>query len=287
MSFVRKLTRALSSSLLNRDKDEQGMQDKDGLSRQASRQEHDMAMVTAAPSRRSIQWTDGQDARSEAPASPSKVPRAGRQRRQSFLQKLGINHGQDDDGEGDHGHQQGQEHLPDTPGAVSLGGASVRSARSRRASFIDFFRKEEGSLQAQPDKSQKGGRSRRPSQSDAVSVASVNSKARRGSVIDIFNKKALALLTGKEYQEEGAGEQEVVEAAPLWFTSLDDFKPITFMYYRGRYMCSFFACSIRTGEHFILKKYERGACARAHGCVGVVWVSWPLVPKCPPHASHT
>lgn len=152
--------------------------------------------------------------------------------------------------------------------------------------------------------------------------------------------QALALLTGKEY-EEPEDEEEAVEE-PLWFTCMEDFKPINFIYYRGaythcalrtvciallrlwcaalyifylglysqyctavllcrsspapctpfahcvtlvppcwlccltplychnictatccthctagKYMAAYFACAIRTGEHFILKQYER------------------------------
>eukprot|EP00775_Hariotina_reticulata_P006582 gene6582-6810_t len=43
----------------------------------------------------------------------------------------------------------------------------------------------------------------------------------------------------------------------LWFTSLDDFKPICHMLHRGRYMTAYFACAIKTGQHFLLKKFDK------------------------------
>lgn len=43
----------------------------------------------------------------------------------------------------------------------------------------------------------------------------------------------------------------------LWFTGLDDFKPICHMLHRGRYMSAYFACANKTGQHFLLKKYDK------------------------------
>eukprot|EP00197_Chlamydomonas_leiostraca_P013934 CAMPEP_0202871568 /NCGR_PEP_ID=MMETSP1391-20130828/19072_1 /ASSEMBLY_ACC=CAM_ASM_000867 /TAXON_ID=1034604 /ORGANISM="Chlamydomonas leiostraca, Strain SAG 11-49" /LENGTH=89 /DNA_ID=CAMNT_0049552411 /DNA_START=22 /DNA_END=288 /DNA_ORIENTATION=+ len=68
--------------------------------------------------------------------------------------------------------------------AVSQSGAQ-RSAKSRRSSFIDFFRKESGGLSGSldKDKSHKGMRSRRGSM-DMASGVSQSGKSRRGSMID-------------------------------------------------------------------------------------------------------
>ena len=56
--------------------------------------------------------------------------------------------------------------------------------------------------------------------------------------------------------DEDTGAAAVEE--PLWFTSLADFKPLTYMYHRGRFCSCFFACAHRTGEHYVLKRYEKG-----------------------------
>lgn len=48
------------------------------------------------------------------------------------------------------------------------------------------------------------------------------------------------------------------EPAPKWFTSLEDFHPLQYRYHQGKYMESWFACALVTGEHFILKKCLKG-----------------------------
>jgi hypothetical protein len=64
--------------------------------------------------------------------------------------------------------------------------------------------------------------------------------------------------SGSNKSDESAEEQE-----ELWFTSLDDFKPICHMLHRGRYMTAYFACANKTGQHFLLKKFDKRECQEA------------------------
>lgn len=85
---------------------------------------------------------------------------------------------------------------------------------------------------------------------------------------------------GSSKSDKSAEEQE-----ELWFTSLDDFKPICHMLHRGRYMTAYFACANKTGQHFLLKKFDKrewlqllglrncGACA-VHGGGSLPAGSW-------------
>jgi len=54
-------------------------------------------------------------------------------------------------------------------------------------------------------------------------------------------------------KSDDAGPQQ----EELWFTGLDDFKPICHMLHRGRYMSAYFACANKTGQHFLLKKFDK------------------------------
>ncbi len=67
-----------------------------------------------------------------------------------------------------------------------------------------------------------------------------------------------AASVGDGTTDEGMGDD-------LWFTSLDDFKPLCHMLHRGRYVTSYFACAHKTGQHFLLKKYEKREFLRWHG----------------------
>lgn len=75
--------------------------------------------------------------------------------------------------------------------------------------------------------------------------------------------QVFAKLVHQDLSEDEKSEEEVDEG-PLWFTSLSDFKPLTFKYLTGRYSSAYFACAIKTGEHYILKQFEKG-----EGCLEV------------------
>lgn len=57
-------------------------------------------------------------------------------------------------------------------------------------------------------------------------------------------------MSAAEPEEEEPDEE-------LWFTSMDDFKPVCHMLHRGKFMTAYFACANRTGQHFVLKKYDK------------------------------
>jgi hypothetical protein len=68
---------------------------------------------------------------------------------------------------------------------------------------------------------------------------------------------------------------------------LDDFKPICHMLHRGRHMVAYFACANKTGQHFLLKKFDkredhmRLRCALSRGLY-----SCNLLTTCRVHALH-
>ncbi len=62
----------------------------------------------------------------------------------------------------------------------------------------------------------------------------------------------LQLMTSKTDLEE-APEEEITR-----FTSLDQFRPLSYRYHLGPFSESWFACADRTGEHLILKIYSKG-----------------------------
>jgi hypothetical protein len=67
--------------------------------------------------------------------------------------------------------------------------------------------------------------------------------------------------------EEGEAEAEPEEAAgPTWFTSLEEFRPLQYRYYSGAFMESYFACTVKTGEHYVLKRYFKGG-YKSHTCI--------------------
>lgn len=88
--------------------------------------------------------------------------------------------------------------------------------------------------------------------------------------------QVFAKLRGADYEEEPTEEEEVDEG-PLWFTSLADFKPLSFKYLSGRYSSSYFACSVKTGEYYILKQYEKGTGGYPGQCKHVALCACKLV----------
>ena len=50
---------------------------------------------------------------------------------------------------------------------------------------------------------------------------------------------------------QGEGEEEE------WFTGLEQFKPLCHMLHRGHAMQAWFAQSLVSGRHFVLKKYDK------------------------------
>lgn len=91
--------------------------------------------------------------------------------------------------------------------------------------------------------------------------------------------------SGSSKSDDAGADQE-----ELWFTSLDDFKPICHMLHRGRFMTAYFACANKTGQHFLLKKYDKrkhlsgtpesAAAPQAGACVLHVWCACSLACSC-------
>lgn len=90
----------------------------------------------------------------------------------------------------------------------------------------------------------------------------------------LFGGASLRLLGSIMGRSSGSSksEQSAEEQEELWFTSLDDFKPICHMLHRGRYMVAYFACANKTGQHFLLKKFDKRECVLTRA------LSWPLQP---------
>ncbi|PNH03336.1 hypothetical protein TSOC_010613 [Tetrabaena socialis] len=153
----------------------------------------------------------------------------------------------------------------------NLSAANSIGRKSRRASVIDFFKTSTtgfrnsatgfrnsatGLLSSNTGLGvEEGG----PSMSrGSRSLHGGGGHSRRRSVIDILghsSKRVFAKLMNQDFEDEAEEEEE--EAGPLWFTSLAEFKPLTFKYRSGRYSSCYFACSVKTGEHYILKQYEK------------------------------
>lgn len=70
------------------------------------------------------------------------------------------------------------------------------------------------------------------------------------------SSKLLGSIMGRA-SGSSKSDAEAEEQEELWFTSLDDFKPICHMLHRGRYMTAYFACANKTGQHFLLKKFDK------------------------------
>ncbi|KAG2498335.1 hypothetical protein HYH03_003595 [Edaphochlamys debaryana] len=155
----------------------------------------------------------------------------------------------------------GLETAPSTPGDPSLL-RSKSSVKSRRASVIDFFRSSNtgfrNSATGMTGEPSEGGQSFGRGSRRFEASASRNGSQRRRSVIDILghsSKRFVAKLMNQNFEDEPEDEPE--PEGPLWFTSLADFKPLTFKYLTGRFTHAYFACSVKTGEHYILKQFEK------------------------------
>lgn len=46
--------------------------------------------------------------------------------------------------------------------------------------------------------------------------------------------------------------------ARIWYTSLEEFKPLNQRFFAGEFKESFYAKSLKTGEYHVIKKYCRG-----------------------------
>ncbi|GAX84166.1 hypothetical protein CEUSTIGMA_g11589.t1 [Chlamydomonas eustigma] len=58
--------------------------------------------------------------------------------------------------------------------------------------------------------------------------------------------------------DAGRNSADPVQEAPEWLTSLEEFKPVTLQLHSNKIRQTFFARSIHSGKHYVLKKYEKG-----------------------------
>ncbi|KAG2448738.1 hypothetical protein HYH02_006092 [Chlamydomonas schloesseri] len=150
--------------------------------------------------------------------------------------------------------------IEPSAGSGLLRSKSSAGRKSRRASVMDFFRNSATGLRSSATglTDTDGGGSTK-SGNRSFKEHGGTSRGRRRSVIDILghtSKRVFAKLVNQEFLDDDKSEEEVDEG-PLWFTSLSDFKPLTFKYLTGRYSSAYFACAIKTGEHYILKQFEK------------------------------
>lgn len=59
---------------------------------------------------------------------------------------------------------------------------------------------------------------------------------------------------GGAHNEEDEGQDDV----RIWYTSLDEFRPLNQRFHTGKFMESYYAKSIKTGQHLVVKKYIKG-----------------------------
>jgi len=77
-----------------------------------------------------------------------------------------------------------------------------------------------------------------------------------GASSRLFGSLLGASLGGARSGEGAEGEDEEA-SRDLWFTQLEDFKPLCHMLHRGHVMTAWFAQANRTGHHFVLKKFDK------------------------------
>lgn len=114
--------------------------------------------------------------------------------------------------------------------------------KSRRASLLAFFTMQDDS---NDDPTAPATAPHTPARSGVTS--GVPGKSRRPSVIQVLGN----LVTGVK-------TEDLEDQDDPFFTSLDQFKPIDFMYRHTKSMRMYFACSKKTGRYYVLKKYPKG-----------------------------
>ena len=50
----------------------------------------------------------------------------------------------------------------------------------------------------------------------------------------------------------------------VWYTSLEEFRPLNQCFHTGKFMECYYAKSIKTGQHLVVKKYTKGTPASPH-----------------------
>jgi hypothetical protein len=80
-------------------------------------------------------------------------------------------------------------------------------------------------------------------------------KSRQHSTVGLVDQRS----DGGDLQGEEEGHAEEDAERGFWYTSMEQFKPLHHKLHRGKHMTAYFACSVITGEHFVLKAYPKGA----------------------------
>jgi hypothetical protein len=76
-----------------------------------------------------------------------------------------------------------------------------------------------------------------------------------------------SLLGASMGGRQEAQQQEEEGGRDLWFTRLEDFKPLCHMLHRGHAMTGWFAQANKTGHHYVLKKYDKREPGRRLHCL--------------------
>lgn len=105
--------------------------------------------------------------------------------------------------------------------------------------------------------SEAGSRAQSEAPSRSQSVTASGMSATLKGLFGGASSRLLGSIMGRTSGHSSKSDQSSDEAEELWFTSLDDFKPICHMLHRGRYMAAYFACANKTGQHFLLKKFDK------------------------------
>lgn len=105
--------------------------------------------------------------------------------------------------------------------------------------------------------SEAGSRAQSEAPSRSQSVTASGMSATLKGLFGGASSRLLGSIMGRSSGHSSKSDQSSEEAEELWFTSLDDFKPICHMLHRGRYMAAYFACANKTGQHFLLKKFDK------------------------------
>ena len=73
----------------------------------------------------------------------------------------------------------------------------------------------------------------------------------------IFNAAQMNLISFGALDKDGVEDQDQ-DLECTWYTSPDDFKPLTQRFYSGGYKESYYAYSLKTKEYHVVKKFIRG-----------------------------
>jgi len=102
-----------------------------------------------------------------------------------------------------------------------------------------------------------GPPSRSPSIGGAAKSGASFSASLSGALGRVLGRTSLGGAAGAASMGGTAGADAQAEDTELWFTCMDDFKPVVHTLHHGKYCETCFVCCNATGQHFLLKKYNK------------------------------